>query len=112
MEITPDDQRVLVEARARPNDRANLRVGLPARVRLGAYDYATVGAMDGEVTEVSADTISDEKGERFYRVRIGNRSRQDAGSGRDRPGDDGECRHRCREKDGAVLSRVPSAQIR
>lgn len=70
MEITPDDQRVLVEARARPNDRANLRVGLPARVRLGAYDYATVGAMDGEVTEVSADTISDEKGERFYRVRI------------------------------------------
>ena len=70
MEITPDDQRVVIEARARPNDRANLRRGLPARVRLGAYDYATFGAMDGEVAEVSADTLIDEKEGRYYRVRI------------------------------------------
>lgn len=70
MEITPDDQRVLVEARARPNDRANLRSGLPARIRLGAYDYATYGSIVGEVVEVSADTLADERGERFYRVRI------------------------------------------
>ncbi|MBS1228563.1 MAG: Type secretion rane fusion protein HlyD [Proteobacteria bacterium] len=70
MEITPNDQRVVIEARARPNDRANLHRGLPARVRLGAYDYATFGAMDGEVAEVSADTLVDEKEGRFYRVRI------------------------------------------
>ena len=70
MEITPDDQRVVIEARARPNDRANLRRGLPARVRLGAYDYATFGAMDGEVAEVSADTLIDDKEGRYYRVRI------------------------------------------
>ena len=70
MEITPNDQRVVIEARARPNDRANLHRGLPARVRLGAYDYATFGAMDGEVAEVSADTLFDEKEGRFYRVRI------------------------------------------
>lgn len=70
MEITPDDQRVVIEARARPNDRANLRRGLPAKVRLGAYDYATFGAMDGEVAEVSADTLLDEKEGRYYRVRI------------------------------------------
>lgn len=70
MEITPDDQRVVIEARARPNDRANLRRGLPARVRLGAYDYATFGVMDGEVAEVSADTLGDEKEGRYYRVRI------------------------------------------
>lgn len=70
MEITPDDQRVVIEARARPNDRANLRRGLPARVRLGAYDYAAFGALDGEVAEVSADTLTDEKEGRYYRVRI------------------------------------------
>ena len=70
MEITPNDQRVVIEARARPNDRANLRRGLPARVRLGAYDYATFGALDGEVAEVSADTLIDDKEGRFYRVRI------------------------------------------
>jgi len=70
MELTPDDQRVVLETRARPNDRANLRRGLPAKVRIGAYDYATYGAMDGVVTEVSADTIADEREGRFYRVRI------------------------------------------
>ena len=70
LEITPSDQRIVIETRSNPNDRANLRRGLPARVRIGAYDYATYGTLDGHVTDVSADTISDEKGTRFYRVNI------------------------------------------
>lgn len=70
MEITPDDHRVVVESRARPNDRANLRPGLPAKVRLGAYDYATYGSLEGKVTEVSADTLVDEREGRYYRVRV------------------------------------------
>ncbi len=70
MEITPDYKGVLVEARARPNDRANLRTGLTARVRIGAYDYATFGTLAGKVTEVSADTIVDEREGRYYRVII------------------------------------------
>lgn len=68
MEITPDDKGVLIEARAKPNDRANLRSGLNARVRIGAYDYATYGTLDGEVVEVSADTLVDEREGRYYRV--------------------------------------------
>lgn len=70
MEITPDDKGVLVEARARPDDRANLRSGLPARVRIGAYDYATYGALPGRVMEVSADTLVDEREGRYYRVMV------------------------------------------
>ncbi|WP_319243401.1 HlyD family type I secretion periplasmic adaptor subunit [uncultured Propionivibrio sp.] len=70
LEITPDDGEVIVEGRIRPNDRANLHSGQPARVRLGAFDYATFGMLAGRVEEVSADTLSDEKGERYYRVRI------------------------------------------
>lgn len=70
MEITPDDKGVLVEARARPDDRANLRSGLAARVRIGAYDYATYGTLPGTVTEVSADTLQDEREGRYYRVTV------------------------------------------
>lgn len=70
MEITPDDKGVMVEARARPNDRANLRSGLKARVRIGAYDYATFGTLEGKVTEVSADTLVDEREGRYYRVMV------------------------------------------
>ena len=70
LEITPSDQRIVIQTRSNPNDRANLRRGLPARVRIGAYDYATYGTFEGHVTEVSADTLTDEKGGRYYRVNV------------------------------------------
>jgi len=70
LEITPSDQRIVIQTRSKPNDRANLRRGLPARVRIGAYDYATYGTFEGHVTEVSADTLTDEKGNRYYRVNV------------------------------------------
>lgn len=70
MEITPTDSRVIIEGRVRPNDRANLRDGQLARIRFGAYDYATYGMVDGAVEEVSADTLADERGDRYYRLRL------------------------------------------
>lgn len=70
LEITPSDQRLVIQTRSNPNDRAHLRRGLPARVRIGAYDYATYGTFEGHVTEVSADTLSDERGSRYYRVNV------------------------------------------
>lgn len=70
MEITPSDQRIVIQTRANPNDRANLQRGLQARVRIGAYNYATYGTLKGHVTDVSADTINEEKGGRYYRVNV------------------------------------------
>ena len=70
LEITPSDGPLAVEARVRPDDRAQLRQGLPARVLIGAYDYAVYGALQGRVAEVSADTLVDEQGQRYYRVVI------------------------------------------
>lgn len=70
LEITPSDQRIVIETRSNPDDRAHLRRGLPARVRVGAYDYATYGTFEGHVTQVSADTLTDERGVRYYRVNI------------------------------------------
>lgn len=70
LEITPSDASIVVEARARPDDRANLAVGLPTRVRIGAYDQAIFGTLDGRVVEVSADTLVDDREGRYYRVRI------------------------------------------
>jgi adhesin transport system membrane fusion protein len=43
---------------------------LPTRVVIGAYDYAVYGAMIGKIVEVSADTLPDETGQRYYRVLI------------------------------------------
>ena len=70
LEITPNQGPVAVEARVRPNDRASLRPGLSTRVMIGAYDYAIYGALSGRLVEVSADTLPDESGQRYYRVLI------------------------------------------
>ncbi|MBI3445763.1 MAG: HlyD family type I secretion periplasmic adaptor subunit [Magnetospirillum sp.] len=70
VEITPSTQDIVLEARARPSDRGDLRAGLPAKVRVSAYDVGELGILAGQVTEVSADTVQDAKGEPFYRVVI------------------------------------------
>jgi len=70
LEITPNEGPIAVEARVRPDDRASLRPGLNTRVMIGAYDYTVYGALDGQVVEVSADTLPDEQGHHYYRVLI------------------------------------------
>lgn len=70
LEITPSEGALAVEARVRPDDRAALRTGLPTRVMIGAYDYTAYGALQGEVSEVSADTLPDESGQRYYRLLV------------------------------------------
>lgn len=70
MEIVPKDDQLLVEAAVRPSDIAFLYPGQKAVVKITAYDYSIYGGLKGEVVDISADTISNEKGEMFYRVRI------------------------------------------
>lgn len=70
LELTPTDGNLIIEAKIRPADRGELRPGLPAKVKLSAYDYAVYGPLGGIVTDVSADTLPDESGQRFYRIKV------------------------------------------
>ncbi len=70
MEIVPLEDLLIVEARIKPSDIAFIHTGQSAIVRLSAYDFSVYGALHGEVKEISADTITNDKGESFYRVRI------------------------------------------
>lgn len=69
-EIVPVDDNLLVEAKIRPSDIARLSPGLPAMVKITAYDFTIYGGLKGEVVDISADTIKNEKGEFFYRVKV------------------------------------------
>ncbi|MCX7228265.1 MAG: HlyD family type I secretion periplasmic adaptor subunit [Burkholderiales bacterium] len=69
-ELTPVDGKVVVEARVRPADRAELHEGVAANVRISAFDSVRHGVMRGRVTEVSADTVPDDKGDRLFRVKV------------------------------------------
>lgn len=70
MEIVPKDDQLLVEAAIRPSDIAFLHPGQKAVVKITAYDYSIYGGLKGELVDISADTIANEKGETFYRVRV------------------------------------------
>lgn len=70
MEIVPLDDTLLIEANVRPADRAFLHPGQKAVVKVTAYDYAIYGALDGHVEHIGVDTITDEKGESFYQIKV------------------------------------------
>lgn len=72
MEIIPVDERLQIEARISPRDIAYIRDGLPAIVRITAYDYSIYGALNGVVETISPDTIQDEvnRDNYYYRVYI------------------------------------------
>ena len=60
MTIVPLDEKLLVEAYINPRDVAFIHPGLPAVVKISAYDYAIYGGLDGKVTLISPDTISNQ----------------------------------------------------
>lgn len=73
MQISPTDGEVLLEVKVNPSDIAGLDIGLPASIKFDAYDYARFGALEGRVTYVSTDTLTeDSDGGRvsYYRAHI------------------------------------------
>lgn len=70
VEIVPLEDSLLVEARIRPADRAELYPGQAATVKVTAYDFSIYGGLDATLVDISADTITDDQGETFYRIRL------------------------------------------
>jgi len=70
LEIVPLDDTLLIEARIRPADIAFLHPGQKAMVKITAYDFAIFGGLDGVLEAISADTIEDDDGESFYKVKL------------------------------------------
>ncbi len=81
-EIVSDQDALVVEARLAPNDRAFVRAGMPVVVKVTAYEYAVYGGLEGTVEYIGPDTITDEKGNTYYTVRI---RTKETGFGPDRP---------------------------
>ncbi|HSW14204.1 MAG TPA: HlyD family efflux transporter periplasmic adaptor subunit [Solimonas sp.] len=71
LEIVPLEDDLIVEAYVNPADVAFLKAGLPASVRLSAFDSAIYGALTGTVELVSADSVYlEELRGSFFRVLV------------------------------------------
>ncbi len=70
VEIVPQEDRLLLEARVQPRDIAFLRPGQPAKVKFTAYDFSIYGSLDGVLEHIGADSVVDEKGNAYFLVRV------------------------------------------
>ena len=73
LQILPTESDLIVEAKIKPADMANLIVGLPSKVKLDAYDSSIFGSMIGKVTYISPDALTEEAKTGpniYYRVKV------------------------------------------
>ncbi len=70
MEIVPQEDTLLIELNIKPADIASVHLNDLARLKFSAYDFAIHGSLEGHVSFISADTITNEEGESFYLVRV------------------------------------------
>lgn len=71
MDIVPEGDRMILEARVNPNDIDLVMPGMSAKVVLLAYKASKVPKLDGEVLSVSGDILADEStGERYFLARV------------------------------------------
>jgi adhesin transport system membrane fusion protein len=70
VELVPQDDQLIVEAKVSPKDIAFIREGQPAILKFSAYDFTIYGGMSAEVQHISADAITNEKDETYYLVRL------------------------------------------
>ncbi len=70
IEIVPVDDMLLIEVSLPPQDVGFVQVGQTAQIRLASADATRLGKLNGKVIHISPDSIVNEEGIAFYKVRI------------------------------------------
>ena len=71
MEIVPQKDALQVEAHVRPEDAESLYAGMTARVNLSAFQQRRLPMIEGVVTNISADRITDPRtGQAYFTVEL------------------------------------------
>lgn len=70
VEVVPLEDALLLEAKVQPKDIAFLRPGQPAIVKFTAYDFSIYGGLEATLEHIGADSVTDERGNTYYTVRV------------------------------------------
>lgn len=71
LEIVPTGSELIVETKIDPKDIADIVIGQEVKISLTAYDASKFGRIDGIVSSISADAISDQQtGQQHYLVDV------------------------------------------
>ncbi|MDO9168888.1 MAG: HlyD family type I secretion periplasmic adaptor subunit [Methylobacter sp.] len=70
LDIVPQDAELIIEAQVSPMDIDRVVVGLQAEIRFSAFKQSKTPKMDGKVTHISPDRLTDEQGNAYYLARV------------------------------------------
>ena len=70
IEVVPLEDSLLLEAKILPKDIGFLRPGDRALVKFTAYDFSIYGGLEAKLEFIGADSVTDERGNTFYTVRV------------------------------------------
>jgi adhesin transport system membrane fusion protein len=70
VEVVPLEDALILEAKVAPKDIAFLSPGQPAVVKFTAYDFSTYGGLEARLENIGADSITDERGNTFFLVKV------------------------------------------
>lgn len=70
VQLVPTDAPVSIDISLSPKDRAKVWVGLPAVVKLSAYDYSLHGGLEAKVIDISTDILQSEEQDPHYWVKL------------------------------------------
>lgn len=70
VEVVPSEDNLVLEVKVPTRDIAFLRVGQKALVKFTAYDFSIYGGMEAKLESIGADSITDEKNNTYYIVKV------------------------------------------
>jgi adhesin transport system membrane fusion protein len=74
MQISPTSGGYIIEAKVNPADIGQLQLGMPVTVRFDAFDYSIYGSLAGQLTYLSADTLTEQgpdgRSQVYYRAKV------------------------------------------
>ena len=71
LDIVPQEEELLIDARVSPNDIDSIQIGMTAQVILSAYSQRRLPRIDGQVKSISADRLVDEvTGQPYFLARV------------------------------------------
>jgi adhesin transport system membrane fusion protein len=70
VEVVPLEDALILETKVLPKDIAFLRPKQRAIVKFTAYDFSIYGGLDATLEQIGADSLTDEKGNTYYVVRV------------------------------------------
>lgn len=70
LEIVPNDKKLLLEAKIKPEDIAFLHNEQKVTLKFTAYDFAIYGSLSGHIEKIAPDSVTDKENKTYYLVYI------------------------------------------